>query len=184
MLLGTMFLLAFSQASLFSAFPLFSNHYLNLSAGEVGLLYVCMGLIAVIIQGFLIKPLAKKFREERLFLAGSILMASGLVLIPFALSQYSLILFLCIMSVGASLNLPTLNSLISKKANSTEVGAMMGVSQGMASLGRAIGPTWSGLLYAIGFRLPFLITASLLSLTIIVGFKLRRLHLNQQRRIS
>src|SRR5574341_184297 len=71
-LLSTMFLLAFSHASLYSSFPLFSNRQLNLSAGAVGLLYVCMGLISVVVQGFLIRPLTRKFKEERLFLIGSI----------------------------------------------------------------------------------------------------------------
>ena len=170
-LLGTMFLLCFSQASMFSSFPLFGNHQLHLSAAEVGPIYVCMGLIGVIVQGGLIRPLTRKFKEEVLFLSGCILMACGMALIPFAFSQASLILFLCLMSVGGSLNFPMLNSLISKNANPAEVGAMMGASQGMASLGRTVGPTWGGLLYGMSYRLPFFMTASLLSLTILVGLK-------------
>lgn len=170
-LLGTMFLLCFSQASMFSSFPLFGNHQLHLSAAEVGPIYVCMGLISVIVQGGLIRLLTKKFKEEILFITGCILMVFGMMLIPFAFSQTSLILFLCLMSTGGSLNFPTLNSLISKKANPSEVGSMMGASQGMASLGRTVGPTWGGFLYGMSYRLPFIVTASLLSLTVIVGLK-------------
>ena len=174
LLILSIFLISFAQASLYSSFPLFCKHELGQSADRVGMLFVYMGLIAVIIQGGLIKILTKKFGEKKLFLVGSILMAVGLVLIPFASSMNVLILFLGVMSVGGSLNGPTLNSLISKEADPSRLGATMGTSQGIASLGRVIGPTWGGFLYELWYRLPFLLTALFLSLTISVGFKLKR----------
>ena len=174
MLLVSIFLLSFAQASLYSSFPLFCNHHLNLSAGHVGFLFVYMGTIAIIIQGGLIRILTKKFSEERLFLIGSIAMALGFASIPFATSQNALIFFLGLMSVGGSLNGPTLNSLISKEADPAKVGATMGTSQGIASLGRVIGPTWGGFAYDVWYYLPFLTTAALLSVTIPVGLKLTR----------
>ncbi len=174
MFILSMFLLSFAQASLYSSFPLFCKHYLSLSAGQVGVLFAYMGIIAVVIQGGLIKILTKKFAEEKLFLIGSILMVLGFALIPFAASENLLILFLGLLSIGGSLNGPTLNSLISKEADPAKVGATMGTSQGIASLGRVIGPTWGGFAYDLWFRLPFLTTAALLSITIAVGFKLKR----------
>ena len=174
MLILSMFLFSFAQSSLYSSFPLFCKQYLNLSAGHVGMLFVYLGMIAVVIQGGLIKILTKKFGEVRLFLAGSIMMALGLALIPFATSEKLLMLFLGLMSVGGSLNGPTLNSLISKEAEPNKIGATMGTSQGIASLGRVIGPTWGGFAYDLWFRLPFLTTAAFLSITIAVGLKLKR----------
>ncbi|MBI3999807.1 MAG: MFS transporter [Candidatus Omnitrophica bacterium] len=174
LLVLSMFLLSFAQASLYSSFPLFCKNQLNLSAGQVGMLFVYMGLIAVVIQGGLIKTLTKKFSEEKLFLLGSILMTIGLALIPFAYTKSSLILVLGIMSIGGSLNGPTLNSLISKEAEPDKVGVTMGTSQGIGSLGRVIGPTWGGFLYEIWFRLPFILTAAFLFLTVLVGLKLKR----------
>ena len=175
MLLASIFLLSFGQSNLYSSFPLFCKGLLKLSAEHVGFQYIYMGLIAVFIQGGLIRVLTKKYSEEKLFLVGSILFVLGLVLIPFASSEKILTLFIIIMSIGGSLNGPTLNSLISKKGDPARVGAMMGTSQGMASLGRVIGPTWGGFLYEIGFRLPFLLTALLVSFTVVVGRKLERI---------
>jgi len=173
-LILSMFLLSFAQASLYSSFPLFCKHYLSLSAGQVGMLFVYMGIIAIVIQGGLIKVLTKKFGEERLFFAGSIMMALGFALIPFATSEKLLLLFLGLMSVGGSLNGPTLNSLISKEADPAKIGATMGTSQGIGSLGRVIGPTWGGFAYDLWYRLPFLTTAAFLSITIHVGLKLKQ----------
>ncbi len=172
MFILSMFLLSFAQASLYSSFPLFCKHYLSLSAGQVGVLFAYMGIIAIVIQGGLIRILTKKFGEEKLFLVGSILMVLGFVLIPFAASENLLILFLGLLSIGGSLNGPTLTSLISKEADPTKVGATMGTSQGIASLGRVIGPTWGGFAYDLWYRLPFFTTAVFLSITISVGLKL------------
>ncbi len=174
LLLVSAFLLSFGQANLYSSFPLFCKGVLNLSAEHVGFQYIYMGLIAVLIQGGLIRLLTKKYPEEKLFLVGSVLMVIGMVLIPFAGSEHLLTLFIVIMSIGGSLNGPTLNSLLSKKGDPAKVGQMMGTSQGIAALGRVVGPTWGGILYDIGFRLPFLLTATLVSFTVVVGGRLTK----------
>ncbi len=172
LLILSAFLLSFAQASMYSSFPLFCKIKLSLSAEKVGMQFVYMGLIAVIIQGGLIKSLVRKFGEGKLFLTGSILMLVGFTLIPFAPSTSLLTIFLSVMAIGASLNGPTLNSLISKEADPQAVGRAMGTSQGIASLGRVLGPTWGGFLFGFSYRLPFLATAAFLSLTIFVGLKL------------
>lgn len=174
MFIASAFLLSFSQASLYSTFPLFCSQHLHLSAHQVGMLFVYMGAIAIVIQGILIKTLTQKFGESHLFLAGSIVMVTGFVLIPFATDWQNLMLFLGFLSIGGSLNQPTLNSLISKQADPANVGTAMGSAQGIASLGRVVGPSWGGILYEGWFRLPFLLTASLLSLTVAVGLRLKR----------
>ena len=173
LLFASMFLLSFGQASLYSTFPLFCSRELALTAEKVGMQFVYMGLAAAVIQGVLLKRLEKRFGEKRLFLTGSVLMAAGQALIPFARSVPFLTAFLLLMAIGGSLNMPTLNSLISKEASSAQMGAMMGSSQGLAALGRMIGPTWGGLLFGVSFKHPFVITGLLVSLTVFAGLKLQ-----------
>lgn len=160
------FLLSFGESNLYSAFPLFAETELGLNAEDVGLQFFYIGIIAVVIQGFLIKPLTNIFAEEKIFLVGNFLMVAGLGLIPFANSMWTLALFLGIMAVGKSLNTPTITSLISKEAGEHNVGAVMGASQGLSGLGRMIGPTWGGALFAIYFGLPFFATALIVASTI------------------
>ncbi len=177
LLMLSMFLLSFGQASLYSAFPLFCKFELYLTPEQVGMIFVFIGVIAIVIQGFLIKSLTKRFGEETLFLVGCSLFAFGFMLIPFAKTVPVLTAFLSLMSLGGSLNGPTLNSLISKEADPHQVGLIMGTSQGIGSLGRVIGPAWSGALYELWFRLPFLLTSALLSLTVFAGIKIKqRIH--------
>jgi len=167
------FLLALGQSSLYSAFPLFCKMRLSLDPEQVGMQFAAMGLIAVFVQGGLIRPLEKRFGERRLFLVGSTLMVAGLALIPFAASPGVLTLFLSVLAAGASLNGPTLNSLISKQADPSRIGYTMGSSQGFSALGRVVGPAWGGLLFGFSFKWPFVITAMVVSFTIFVGLKLK-----------
>ena len=172
-LMFSVFLLAFGQSNLYGAFPLFCKSTLGLSPGQVGIQYVVMGIIAVIVQGGLIRVLVKKFGERPLFLAGSVFFVVGLSLIPFAHSVRMLFLFIGLMSFGGSLNGPTLNSLISKESPPGRYGSTLGASQGLSALGRAIGPAWGGWLYGFSFRAPFIVTAFAVSLTVWAGIKIK-----------
>jgi len=174
LLLGALFLLSFGQASLYSAFPLFAESMLDMTPEQVGIQFFYIGLIAVIVQGGLIRPLSRWFPEANLFFTGNILMTFGLGAIALSQSVSMLTVFLGIMALGHSLNLPTINSLISKEAGSKSYGSMMGIAQGLSGLGRAIGPTWGGFLYGVMVYLPFYITALALTITIWIGWKLMR----------
>lgn len=166
------FLLSFGESSLYSAFPLFAESELSMSAADVGIQFFYIGIIVVIVQGFLIKPLTNRFSEESLFMTGNILMVIGLAMIPLASSMLTLALFLGLMALGKSLNTPTITSLISQEADEENVGAVMGTAQGLSGLGRMIGPTWGGALFAITFGLPFVATALLVAITIWIGARL------------
>jgi len=174
LLLGALFLLSFGQASLYSAFPLFAESMLDMTPEQVGIQFFYIGLIAVAVQGGLIRPLSRWFPEANLFFVGNILMTFGLGAIALSQSVSMLTVFLGIMALGHSLNLPTINSLISKEAGSSNYGSMMGIAQGLSGLGRAIGPTWGGFLYGVMVYLPFYITALALTVTIWIGWKLMR----------
>ena len=173
-LLLSVFLLTLGQASIYEAFPFFCNVHLNLGERQVYMQYVWMGLVAVLIQGGLIRRLEKIFGEKRLFVTGCAVMAVGLGSIPFAASLGTLTFIMIVMTIGASLSGPSLNSLVSKQAPASRFGITMGISQSFSALARAIGPTWGGVLLGLSYQAPFLITALLVSTTLAVGFKLLR----------
>lgn len=165
-------LLSFGESSLYSAFPLFAEAELNMTAEQVGMQFFYIGIIAVVVQGFLIRPLTRIFPEEKIFMVGNFIMVAGLGLIPFAKSTLTLALFFGLMTFGKSLNTPTITSLISKEAGSDNVGAMMGAAQGLSGLGRMIGPTWGGVLFSVWYGLPFVATAIIVSATIWIAYRL------------
>lgn len=174
LLLLAMFLLAFGHSSLYSAFPLFCQRQLHLSAGQVGLQFAVMGIITVIIQGGMIRQLVKRFGERDLFYVGSFLLAAGLGLLPMGHDALTTGAYLGLLAVGAGLCGPTVTSLVSKEAESAHIGAMMGIAQGMSALGRVIGPAWGGFLYGLDPRWPFWLTSGTMAALIWIGSDIRR----------
>ncbi|MDV7400737.1 MFS transporter, partial [Arthrospira platensis SPKY1] len=82
MLFG-MFSQAFGQASLYSAFSLFCEKVWGMDAPQVSQQFLFIGVVAIVTQGGLIRPLTKHFSETGLYTWGSALMALGLAMIPF-----------------------------------------------------------------------------------------------------
>ena len=172
MMLFAMFILSFGHAGLYSAFPLFCESVFSMSAEQVGIQFSILGLIAVIIQGGLIRPLSKIFAEEKIFIVGNFIMFIGMVVMGFSSSITMLTIGLATMSVGNSLNSPTINSLISKEADESMMGTTMGISQSIAGMGRVVGPTWGGLLFAVNAYLPFWASAVILFFLAILMLRL------------
>ncbi len=179
-LIGCIFLFSFGQASLYSSFPLFCKFQLEIPVEKVGLLFAFMGLIAIFVQGGLIRILVKKYSEEPVFLTGSVLMVIGFALIPCAQSRNQLLLVLVPLALGGSLTAPTLTSFISKEADPKRLGQAMGTSQGVSALGRALGPTWGGILYGMSFFLPFIVTSGIIVLTVVAGIVIWNNHRSKQ----
>jgi len=104
----------------------------------------------VIIQGGLIGRLVKRFGELPLVVAGALCFAGSLFAIPFVGPYRGGLLALMIgggiFSLGNSLSTPALNSLASKSVGPAEQGSVMGVTQSVASLARAVGPSIAALL--------------------------------------
>src|ERR1035437_1101474 len=116
-----------------------------------GILFFFIGMILVAIQGGLIHRLTRKFGERALVITGPVLIAVGLVIIgvrvEWSWRWMGLTIGCVFLAVGSSIFNPSLQSLISRHAGSSEQGEVLGANQGMASLARAVGPVCAGLLF-------------------------------------
>ncbi len=165
-LASCIFLIALGQASIYVAFPYFCRVKLGLPVAAVYHQYILMGFITIVIQGGLIRQLVKRSSERKLFLTGALLMGLGLAALPFSRELNGLTAALFVMTVGASLALPTLMSLVSKQSSPENYGLTMGISQSFAAMARAIGPSWGGALLGVSFRAPFVATGALVLLSL------------------
>jgi DHA1 family tetracycline resistance protein-like MFS transporter len=137
-----LFVVAFSIMT--TSFALFTMFRFGYDAAHNGYLFMYVGLLGVIIQGGLIGRLVKAFGELPLVLAGALLFATSLFIIPFTGPQTGLLALLAVGSlfaVGNSLAMPTLQTLASKSVGRGEQGGVLGITQSVASLARVIGPS-------------------------------------------
>lgn len=136
---------------------------------EVGLLMGCVGFFAAGLQAGAAGPLAERFGERALLLAGLICFGLGLAILIPAKAAWLAFLGGALVAAGFGLVSPSLQSFVSQSAPSQERGALIGVSQAAASLGRVAGPAMAGPLFQhIGAGAPY---GAALALTLIsIGF--------------
>jgi multidrug resistance protein len=143
-----LFIVAFSIMT--TAFSLFTMFRFGYNAQHTGYLFAYVGLIAVIIQGGLIGRLVKRFGELPLVIFGALCFAISLFAVPFvgpaAGGLAALLVGGGVFSMGNSLAAPALTSLASKSVGRAEQGVVLGVTQSVASLARAVGPFLAAML--------------------------------------
>lgn len=132
------------------AFVLFTSFRYGYNAEQNGYLFAFVGIIAIIGQGFLFAPLARRFGEARLTPLGCLIMAVSLFLMPTIGPDsggiYALLGVCVLLSLGNALASPSLTSLVSKSSRDDDQGASLGIMQSGASLARAVGPMIGGVL--------------------------------------
>ena len=139
-----LFVVAFSIMT--ASYALFTMHRFGFDAVHNGYFFMYVGIIGALIQGGLIGRLAKRFGELPLTVTGAFLFALSLVAIPFTGPQTGLAVLLgvgALFAVGNALATPSLTALASKSVGAGEQGGVLGVTQSVASLARAVGPTIS-----------------------------------------
>lgn len=130
-----------------------------------------VGIIGIILQGFLIGPLAKRFGEGNLIRVGLLILITGyfVLLEP---RSWGVMIFVAIffVSLGRSMIGPAATSLISRKAQVGQ-GLIQSSSQGFDALARTVGPLTAGALFQyFGATAPYIFSAILTVLAFLVTF--------------
>ena len=142
---------------------------------QVGYLFTYVGVLGAVIQGSQIGPLTRRFGEERLLLAGTIIILVGLAGIPVSGGVPLVIAASGCLAIGMSLTQPSLNSLISRCAGADEQGEVLGVAQSAGSLARVLGPAVGGFLFDhLGRNAPYLAGAALMAIVVLLGVRFLR----------
>lgn len=145
---------------------------------DLRMILLVAGLTLAIVQGGLVGPLARKFGEKKLVLAGLLIVGIGLTLMGINGgngSYIGVVASLSVQSAGAGLVIPSLQSLVSMRAGETERGMVMGVYSTAGMMGRALGTVLTGVLFAnIHIHAPYFSGAILMVLLIIITLSLQK----------
>lgn len=165
------FVLNFTMSMFESTFALLAAAKVGFGPRDMGITFAILGIFAVIVQGGLIGPLAKKLGDAMLVKVGAVLCAAGLILIILS-ADYGNIIFLVmstvVFMVGNSLMVPSSSSLVTRQGSKGQ-GASLGLFASFASLGRIIGPVTGGALFGLSMGLPYVTGAAFLGLIVLVA---------------
>jgi DHA1 family tetracycline resistance protein-like MFS transporter len=142
-----------------TVFSLFLMFRLGYDAFHNGWVFAFVGIVSAIIQGGLIGRLVKRFGEPPLVITGALLFSASLFATPFVgpvIGVLGILAIGSVSSIGNALMAPSLASLASKSASAGEQGGVLGVTQSVASLARAVGPSIAAfLIYSVAAHAGF-----------------------------
>lgn len=160
-------LLTVAFAAMEAVFPLFTQHTFGWMARENGYIFTYVGFVVVLVQGGLVGRIARRFDEHILLIAGLVMLAAGLALIAWSTNLALLFISLGILSAGDGGATPAVSALLSFVSPAGAQGETLGFAQGVAGLGRIIGPLVAGSLFAMaGPGSPFLVGGILVALAV------------------
>lgn len=127
-----------------------------------GAMFVFIGFILILVQGGIVRRLAKPVGEKRLAVFGLAVGAFAFCVLAFALKLNLFFVGLGLMALAVGLVSPTLSALVSLYSDDCEQGACLGVFRSAGSFARAIGPLLAAFSYfAYGAKSAYLFGAIL-----------------------
>jgi MFS family permease len=151
-----------------SAMPLLGGSLTMTGPGVMGVVFATIGVIGVLCQGLLVGRIMAAIGEVKTIVAGLAFVGTGLLLLLVSVDLLTLIIFIAFIGIGSGLVNPSLNTLVSKKTDADNQGAMLGVLGSFNSLGRAIGPPAGGLLYMVNMALPYVVSAGISAIAAVI----------------
>ena len=126
---------------------------LGWSERENGWVFAFIGLVGVVVQGGLIRPLVRRFSLRGLMLAGTVLTGIGIASIPYSSADMPMLIFwsfCAAFAIGNGIYSPTQSSLLTfaSKQGGHELGTIMGAQEGLGALARIIGPLLSAVIWS------------------------------------
>jgi DHA1 family tetracycline resistance protein-like MFS transporter len=173
-LLGPTLVILFIVTMAFSTIPvivpLLSIDFFNFGSLELSFVFIYIGLIQIVMQGFLIGPLSKRLGEEKLIVLGPVVMATGTILMPVFQNVAIFFFSNSLLAAGFGLINTSIPAFLSKRISLDEQGGILGIAGSVASIANIPGPLIIGFIYAFsGSFVPFLISAVMLAAAFLIG---------------
>ncbi|HEV8541653.1 MAG TPA: MFS transporter [Verrucomicrobiae bacterium] len=169
-LVGLYFFATFAFACFEVTIGLLLEHKFNYGPKQVGYFITYCGLLSALLQGGGIGPLIKRFGERKLLAMALVVVAAGLLMIPYVSTISGMLLALGVFAAGSGIHRPPLFGLISILTPESEQGEAMGVTQSAGSLARIVAPVFAITLYEVRPPLPYVICAAVALLAGVVAW--------------
>ena len=172
--IGLFFVVTFGFSNLEATFSLYLDRRFHYDRRAIALLFTYIGVFIIVVQGGLVRRLVPRYGEKRLVVAGTALMAAGMLGMVVVHTLGPLLIALAFVSVGNALNAPALQSLVSRLAGRDVQGGVLGVSQSAGALARITGPLVGTAALAWGLGGPYVLGAIVLATASVLAVSILR----------
>jgi DHA1 family multidrug resistance protein-like MFS transporter len=154
-LLLVTFVVSFGMAGFQNILGLYALKKLGFGPEQVGVMWMVIGGVLIVGQGALTGMLSKRWGEVAVIRFSLLVSAAGYGLVMLAHNYVGMLVTTGFFILAIALLGPALSALTSQHTP-LEQGVTMGLSNASTSLGRIIGPLWSGYLFDLNLSYPFL----------------------------
>lgn len=148
-----LFLVSFLFNVGFSFFTSFFNVYLthkfSFTSGEIGNFFAYVGIWIIITQVFVVRRLAKKYKEIDLLGPAYIASAFGIILYLLPNAAWYLLLIVPFASIPNGIQQANFTSFLTKRTDEKVRGEVLGINTSVNSLGQALPPLFAGAIAAL-----------------------------------
>lgn len=170
-LLVLYFVISMAFSGFEATFALYSERRFGFTSANIGYVFAFVGTVLAVVQGVLVGRVVPMIGERRLIPLAVAVIALGLLLVPLAASVPLLLAACGTLALGMGFNGPSLSSMVSRLTDPNDQGAVLGLAQSLASLGRVVGPAWGGLLFDhFGPRMPYFSAAAIMATAFLVAW--------------
>jgi MFS transporter, DHA1 family, tetracycline resistance protein len=147
-LIAVFFISSLAIAMMEATLALFAESRVGYGIRETGTLFAFIGLVMAFTQGYLIRKLLPKWGERKMIVIGPTVTALGLYAIGASVGTIGLGFGCVLLALGSGISNPAIMGGVSLVTDPKEQGAVMGVTQSLASLARIMGPVSGGWLFS------------------------------------
>lgn len=154
----SIFLVVFLLFFGFNFFTQFFQYYLverfQITNTQFGMLFGYIGIWSILVQGFLTKPVSKRFppgKVLRVTLLGLALVFPIILLVPSYWLLYAVVFVIPLMN---GLSIPNITSIVSGLADRKNQGRILGVNQSVQAVSQFLSPLIGGYLVGINYTMP------------------------------
>ena len=164
------FLVGFAFTGIESVFGLWGQARFGWGPKEVGWCFAAAGAVSGLIQFFATGPLSERFGEARVLAVGMAMTVIGVALQTQSTGFWMTTGLMILTAIGQSVSWPNVGALISRNADPTKQGQVLGLNNATGALSRFAGPLCAGLSFAhISVNAPFVIAAMVVAPAILLA---------------
>ena len=169
------FIVFFVMAMFETIMPLWSAARFQWTSQQVGFIFMYLGMVVMVVQLGVVGRLTPILGEGRLLMIAVASYSAGLMIMTAAPTWHWMIVGITFTGAAGALFNTVAVSWVSRHAGEQERGTVIGVYQSFVYLGRAIGPTFSGLMFqSLGVNSPLLLGAAVLVPCFFIVVSVRR----------
>ncbi|TFG45579.1 MAG: MFS transporter [Gemmatimonadales bacterium] len=156
-----------------SVLPLFLGAEYGVTEKTIGYFFLYVGALSLIMRSIFLGPIVDRIGEAWAMRIGGACLVVGLLLYPAVSTLLGLALIIPFVPIGTALLFPSTTALMSRAAEKSELGTVMGSAQTFAGIARVVAPILATRAFQdYGHNWPFYMAAATVALVSVLAFRL------------